>query len=481
MNIGIVIGVSNYQNVQNLPGCTNDAQAIKQLLEMVDKCDDILYLTEFTSTTSKSVKSELTKFIQKYASEEIEEVIFYFTGHGLFEENQFYYVLSDYEESKKCQTCLTNDELDNLLRSLSANLTIKIVDACQSGIRYVKDPDNFRKYLQESEKKFDKCYFYYSSQNNQSSYQNNEISDFTLAFLNSFADRENQEIRYKDIMDSLADSFSSNSKQTPFFVMQGNYTEVFGFISEDISKAIYDVMALEHTPEHKQGFEQKSLIQRIEEQASVYCNQEQALECLQILSEEVKEYEFEHEINQIFDHKTEFQNGDVVQINTEYLGNYLSNAETNYFVNIHKETRTREVTNHNIFTGSVVSRMLSGEELPKVKQDYLAITGARSSVELPFEQIYIRLESKYPNINDTGCLIFPYLSQTKIVILVCYFMYETKEWNVKQIAEATCEWSSFEMLIKEENVIENIVKEALDNYTKYTLDPILEQFDIQND
>ena len=127
---------------------------------MTDKCEDILYLTESTSTTSKSVKSKLTNFVQKYTSEEIEEVIFYFTGHGSFEEDQFYYVLSDYEESKKRQTCLSNDELDNLLRSLSANLTIKIVDACQSGIRYVKDPDIFRKYLQESEKNFDKCYFY---------------------------------------------------------------------------------------------------------------------------------------------------------------------------------------------------------------------------------------------------------------------------------------------------------------------------------
>lgn len=481
MNIGIVVGVSDYQNVQSLPGCIHDARAIKQLLQMADKCEDILYLTESTSTTSKSVKSKLTSFVQKYTSEEIEEVIFYFTGHGLFEENQFYYVLSDYEESKKRQTCLSNDELDNLLRSLSANLTVKIVDACQSGIRYVKDPDVFRKYLQESEKNFDKCYFYYSSQNNQSSYQNDEISDFTLAFLNSFANRENQEIRYKDIMDSLADAFSSNSKQTPFFVMQGNYTEVFGFISDDISKAIYDVITVEHIPEHKQSSEPKSLIQRIEEQASLYCNQEQALNCLQILSQNISEYEFDNEIDQIFDHKTEFQNDVAAQINTEYLGNYFSNVETNYFVNIHKETQTREVTNHNIFTGSVVSRMLSGEDLPKIKQDYVAITGASSSVELPFEQVYIKLESKYPNINDTGCLMFPYLSQTKMAILVCYFMYETKEWDVKKIIKSTCEWSDFEILIKDGTEVTNMVKEALDNYTRYTLDPILEQFGNQND
>ena len=32
MNIGIVVGVSDYQNVQSLPGCAHDARAIKQLL-----------------------------------------------------------------------------------------------------------------------------------------------------------------------------------------------------------------------------------------------------------------------------------------------------------------------------------------------------------------------------------------------------------------------------------------------------------------
>ena len=231
MNIGIVIGVSDYQNVASLPGCVNDARAMNQLLEMVGKCDDILYLTEPDSTSSKSLKAKLTTFVNKYSSEKIEEVVFYFTGHGLFEEDQFYYVLTDYETSKKNQTCLGNDELDNRLRNLSADLTIKIVDACQSGTRYVKDPDSFQKYLHKSEKQFNKCYFYYSSQNDQYSYQNKEISDFTLSFLSAFADRDGQEIRYKDILDSLADSFSSNSSQTPFFVMQGSYTEVFGFIS----------------------------------------------------------------------------------------------------------------------------------------------------------------------------------------------------------------------------------------------------------
>ena len=163
MNLGIVIGVSEYQKVNTLPGCVVDANSINKLLELSGKCDDILLITE--NTQSKDVKSRLTSFVKKHAQQDIDEVIFYFSGHGLFENDEFYYVLTDYTESKTKQTSLENSELDNLLRSLSAKLTVKVVDACQAGTRYIKDPDVFRKYLQQSEQGFDKCYFFYSSQN----------------------------------------------------------------------------------------------------------------------------------------------------------------------------------------------------------------------------------------------------------------------------------------------------------------------------
>lgn len=177
INIGIVIGVSDYQKANPLPGCLADANSIKQLLELSNKCDDILFISE--NTDSRNVKSKVASFVKKYENEDIDEAIFYFSGHGLFDDNEFYYILSDYTESKTKQTSLENSELDNLLRSLSAKLTVKIVDACQAGTRYVKDPDVFRKYLQRTEEGFDKCYFFYSSQNDQSSYQSDVISDFT--------------------------------------------------------------------------------------------------------------------------------------------------------------------------------------------------------------------------------------------------------------------------------------------------------------
>ena len=86
MNIGIVIGVSDYRWLSNLPGCVVDADSIRQLLELSNKCEDILYIAE--NTKSKDVKSRLVSFVKKHENNDIDEVIFYFSGHGLFEEDE---------------------------------------------------------------------------------------------------------------------------------------------------------------------------------------------------------------------------------------------------------------------------------------------------------------------------------------------------------------------------------------------------------
>jgi len=336
MNIGIVIGVSNYLRVNPLPGCVADAKSIKLLLELTGKCEDILFITE--NTDSKNVKSRLAAFVKKYESSDIDEVIFYFSGHGLFDDDEFYYVLSDYAENKTKQTSLENNELDSLLRSLSAKLTVKIVDACQAGTRYVKDPDMFRKYLAQSEKTFDKCYFFYSSQNDQSSYQSESISDFTLSFLDAFIGRPNQEVRYKDVMDTIADKFSSKTKQTPFFVVQGNHTEIFGFINQDVSHELNRITSGFGGEEEKLSEDScKSLIQLVQEEAGLFCTKSEAIDSLKTLEQSILSFSFGVEANEFFNVKIKSEIDSNVPVNTEYVGKNLNSNSHEYMVDIEKD------------------------------------------------------------------------------------------------------------------------------------------------
>jgi uncharacterized caspase-like protein len=473
MNLGIVIGVSEYQKVSPLPGCVVDANSINKLLELSNKCDDILFITE--NTQSKDVKSRLASFVKKYEQQDINEVIFYFSGHGLFEDDEFYYVLTDYTESKTKQTSLENSELDNLLRSLSAKLTVKVVDACQAGTRYIKDPDVFRKYLQQSEQGFDKCYFFFSSQNNQSSYQSAIISDFTLSFLNAFIERPNQEVRYKDVMDTLADEFTSNTKQTPYFVMQGNYTETFGYIALDVAKAL-DEITKGSTGEDDKSAEDshKSLVQLIQGEAGLYCSKEEAVDAARVIENHIVDFKFNEEINELFNLKIQNEIDSNIPVNTEYVGKSLSNSNHDYMVDIHCEDKVRKVPKHKGLAG--LSALL--DSIPMVDEYYSVAVGATSIVELPYKFMSIRLQAKYPNVNDSGCVVIPFVSQTKIVIYSAFYHFRTREWDVKSIDMSTLEWSSFDEYIKKESELANACLSLLVEFQNFSLRPLQKRFEL---
>ena len=470
MNIGIVIGVSEYQNSSTLDGCLNDAKAVKQLLDLTNKCEDTLYITE--NTESSSVKSKIAAFVKKYQNEQIEEVIFYFTGHGLFEDEEFYYVLSDFNSSKKKQTSLENSELDNLLRSLSASLTVKIVDACQSGTRYIKDPDAFEKYLKKSEQNFDRCYFFYSSQNDQYSYQNDAVSDFTAGLIKTFIDRPEQEVRYKDIMDSLSDEFSANTKQTPFFVMQGTYTEQFGYVTAEVADALKLSLNVGTDAGGEQEDTHKSLIQLVEEQATLYCTEDEAVTSVGNISKWFSSFHLPEIMDKLYTLEINTSSEPNINLSKEYVGKFLSECDIDYLVSIEKERRVRKVPKSGgVFLAAAFAR---GEDVPMVEKYYKAVVGATSTVDLPYNHIFIRSVAKYPNINDTGCIVIPYVSQTKIAIFSVFFSYRTREWDVKEINRSTTEWAVYEEYAKDDAKIKDIIDVIFEKYTAFTLNPIKE-------
>jgi hypothetical protein len=166
MNLAIVIGVSNYdsKNYPTLEACDNDILIMKDTLEKLNKYDDICYISN--SPKAHEVKQKITEFITKHKTNSIDELFFYFSGHGDRNKDDFFYVLSDFNELKRETTGLRNTELDGLIKNLTPKLTIKVIDACFSGTTYIKsNNDNiepiFKKSAQDNE--FQNLYFFFSS------------------------------------------------------------------------------------------------------------------------------------------------------------------------------------------------------------------------------------------------------------------------------------------------------------------------------
>ena len=241
MNIAILIGVSKYKNFNNLSQCKNDVKIMRGILEKSSKYDDILCIDNNTSS-GNIFNNDMDNFISKYEGKKINEILFYFSGHGVTKDNDFYFCTTNTDEDRINATSISNKNLDSLIRKLNPNLFVKIIDACESGLTYVKGVSKREELLEQEKGTFKNCYFFSSSQNNQSSYikKNQKFSDFTFSFVNiikrKFID-EKKEIKYRDMSNELAD-LSLEKDQTPFFIEQGSLSEIFLPYSFEIVEVI---------------------------------------------------------------------------------------------------------------------------------------------------------------------------------------------------------------------------------------------------
>ncbi len=228
MNIAVLIGVSDYKAVPNLPACAADVDQMRMLLTATGKYADIRCIT--APTEAGPLKEALRGFFAGHRGEEtISEALVYFSGHGVFH-NDALLSCSDFDPNRPASTSLSNAEIDDLLRSVAPDVAVKIIDACQSGSPYIKDAaPGFGKALGESRLKSFICMA--SSRADQSSYAGAGCSLFTDRLIDAALLKTEGTVLYRDIQAALADAFVGTPEQTPFFVVQGTGLDVFASVT----------------------------------------------------------------------------------------------------------------------------------------------------------------------------------------------------------------------------------------------------------
>lgn len=296
MNVAIVIGVCNYKNAPDLSACFNDAQIINSIIQATNKYDDILFL-DGQEINSYDVKSSIIEFIKTHKEQPVQELFFYFSGHGKADEGDFYYITTDTSIEHINSTSLQNSELDTLLRELNPQLFVKIVDACNSGVSYIKGnslaPDDANSLLEKSikQKDFNKCYFMSSSQFDQNSYASMKMSDFTNSFISCIINSPaSNVIRYKHIVDAVSDYFENNKKQKPFFVLQADMTEEFCISTDELINLSKGIVYDEPVRSNTKTDEELSLEQKVLKAIVKCATLKETQEVSQQLTELVKAY-----------------------------------------------------------------------------------------------------------------------------------------------------------------------------------------------
>ncbi|WP_024607200.1 caspase family protein [Pseudoalteromonas sp. TAB23] len=246
MNLAVIIGVEKYKSADfdNLLACKNDAKVIGDVLNDVKDIQETLFIND--NEAGYEVKRKISELVEKYKGEEIDEFIFYFTGHGDRYDDDFFYLLSDFDLRKRESTGLRNSEVDDWIKTLSPKLFVKIVDACFSGTQYIKSESNTESELKKSAQKYglNDIYFWFSSRENQTSFAGKEFSRFTESILTAVSEH-NGDVRYRDIMASVADDLSKNEDSKPIFVTQADNIEKFGHVTTATHKIIYEAFGLD--------------------------------------------------------------------------------------------------------------------------------------------------------------------------------------------------------------------------------------------
>ncbi len=435
MNIGIILGISEYKNVaNNLPGCHSDAKAMHDIMVKTGKYDDILYINE--KLESAIIKERLTEFIADHKKDDISELILYYTGHGEFFNDEFYFQLSDYDEHKRKQTSLQNEEVDNLIKALSPDLVVKIIDACQSGKSYIKEANGISKYFKKTQERFNRCYFLNSSLNDQSSYQSDIISDFTKSFILAIKSHNSTEIRYKDIIDFISDEFEGNTSQTPFFVIQADYTEKFCSIDKPLKDYLKTLKFNIKTKEAGKA-EATSLLDQIKKKAEGYSGKEEALQLIATLKEEVDKFSLEGDIASVFELDINFHEGYDPIVKKNVIGKWLDDNDHEYFAQSkHKRVRKDRYTNP--FGSLSLGRVqLLGQENDD-EYEWI-MDGFDLDVEVPYKTVVFNLNSLFPNVDSFTCRVIFLISKREIAFFYFTTNFEETNWDKKTV-NTNIEW-----------------------------------------
>ena len=307
-NIAILIGIADYANETKLPPCEADVDLMADIVVKSGKYAEHLILR--ASPKSIEGKEKLAQFIRSNEGQDIEELFFYYSGHGLRHADDFLYLFSDFSRSRLEQTSLRNTELDSMLRSLKPKLAVKVVDACQAGTEYIKSDSDLRVILEKSSTDiFNKIYFLFSSSQTQSSVALGDFSVFTRSFAEAVAQYKSSEVRFRDIMAYISDDDQVTNYQLPLFIQQANNTEVFCLVTEEVEQAIASRLS---TPPTTNGMKEAAIsaaptptfgervIAAAKTKSLNYCDEGVALASLESFIMALEQYEWRAPIDTLY-------------------------------------------------------------------------------------------------------------------------------------------------------------------------------------
>jgi hypothetical protein len=472
MRIALTIGVSEYRRVASLPACKRDADAIDDLINETRSFEHRLHLSG--ELLAQDTKTRLLSFLDNLSGQHISQVLFYFSGHGSLQDGDLLYLLSDFDEKRPHQTSIENDEVDKWLRDLNPDVAVKITDCCHSGISYVKDATTLESAMVRSKGQFSACHFIAASHADEVTYAGEDFSEFTEHVLKGLSERELGTIRYKELADIVLDSYRDSNSQRPYIVQQGGMRDIFfeqteetrAFLKRLIGpKEVPQVNAIPEAPLPRRG-----LIEMIEADAKGMITNETASAYLKRLQQTIENLQIDEELRDIYNIRSEFSGFWETEIaNEEAIGKWIKKHGGDLFAEpIEEEIKTR-----------VPRDLLNPVEAnfnPWGKiESKVDIMGFRTTANLDYDLIRLRLEPKYPNVEEFEAALLLLWSIHYVVLFSYATPLRTVNWSKHELPERI-RWKVLRFSDRELEKINGMATATFQEMERLAKDNLLRRF-----
>ncbi|HEY8034820.1 MAG TPA: caspase family protein [Methylobacter sp.] len=133
MKKALVVGINYYEQVGQLHGCVNDANAVSQVLMRHMDGSKNFDVAPFTAVDKDSIidRKQLKHLVTELFKDDSEIALFYFAGHGHVESTGGFLITS---ECKHGDDGFSLEEVLTIANESKAKNKILILDSCYSGI-----------------------------------------------------------------------------------------------------------------------------------------------------------------------------------------------------------------------------------------------------------------------------------------------------------------------------------------------------------
>lgn len=443
MRVAIIMGKSEYVSIGDIPVCKRDILVMGRIVRLSGFYEKVLIIDDSVATAVEA-KEKIIDFLDTCKNKDgkaaVDELFFFYSGHGDFNGKEFSFLWGDYEKSRKRQTSIQNSEIDAMIRQVNPALVVKIVDACYSGFLYYRGSRLMERYLRSSGKDFKKYYFIFSAQNDRDICGESATSYFTETFFRSLNKENGSVVRYGDIIDFIADDFSGKKNQTPLFVVRSDNIEVFCHVKEEIRRLVrhrWDEAGINEV----YNICNDSILEVVKKDASRYVDMSFALSCVTGIGDFVHKHEVGNQLSELYEKNVEYIHDYDAIPKIYYIAKWLSGngtdiyAEVEYDVTVYEE---KVPLNSRI---AVASRTLDSSAFHTIEKKQKIAKSYVSKIDVPFVAVAIKYRSKYPNIRDVSLYLVPLLSRTQIFVFYTKVNYFTMGWIDQEIDINSAAWS----------------------------------------